>query len=65
MWLVPSPEVSKVRRLVSGAVFKYVCVYLSKEERGGEKKETCVFTLHKAGKMGLVWGRGCDPAGKV
>ena len=42
-----------------------MCVYLSKEERGGEKKEKCVFTLHKAGKMGLLWGRGHDPTGKV
>lgn len=55
-----------MRRLVAGAVFKYVCVciFLKKREQGkggGEAR----FHVVRGRKDGTGLGRGCDPTGEA
>lgn len=63
MWLVPSLEVSKTRRLVSGPVFRYVCVIFLKKRKGGEGREVYFHVVHGK-KVGLVLGKGAIPLGR-
>lgn len=54
-----------MRRLVSEAVFKYMCVHLSKEERRRtERRRRSVFSCCTWQRDGTGFGQGCDPTGK-
>lgn len=52
--------VSPVRSLVSGAVFKSVCIFLRKRGGGGEGEEVCVHVV-RSGKEGRVGGGDMIP----